>query len=449
VYQLYRIACKQPETQDGAGKHIRGYPYNIQCTGTGGDGNAGAEIIELQNPLPAENSTALILALGENAANTYNTIWSHKPSHVILLYTPHDKNIQRLVQAIKGYKKLMPVARITLYPVDIAGLKILDLPKPDAADIQVNISPGTKGQGSFLSLWARKHGAVVYTNDKGFLKRLDDSSFASPMEAPPPNSYLRLAGFPLNPPGYDISLKTHEKSKFMLDFFRACIKSNISLSDIFRRTIKVNGYKWKIGSHGQRGLQVPGRKKPVELAMQGKWFEQLVGYVMKDCGADDVQLRIRTDWNAEMREFLIERHQRENEPHKIFMTDLDVTARFGSYYYVISCKTLFEQDNLKRDINEVDAMASLFGRFGISMYCAFEYPGEPDDSVNKNVFVFGPKTFTNPEAMKQLLIRAREGRQTTKNPRKQGMVILNEGHFSKTRSRHLSDRPYSRGPAIR
>lgn len=377
--------------------------------------NAGVETIELLNPLPAKNSTALILALGENVTNTYNTIWSHNTAHVILLYTPHDKNIQRLVQAIKKYKKLIPAARITLYPVDIAGLKILDLPKPDAEDIQVNISPGTKGQAAFLSLWARKYGAKVYTNDKGFLKRLDDFSFASPMKAPPPNSYLHLAGFLLNSSGNDISLQIHKKYKFMIDFCRVCIKSNINLIKILYNTIKVNGYKWKIGKKGERVLYVAGQKKQFKFSISdGKWFEQVVGYAIKDCGADDVQVRIRTDWNADLRKIFIERNKLENEGHKIFMTDLDVSARFGSHYYLISCKTNFNQDNLDHDITEAEAMAKLFGRFGIPMYCVFDYLGEPNDLANKNVFVFGPKTLTNSKAMKQLITRARENRQTTR-----------------------------------
>ena len=92
------------------------------------------------------------------------------------------------------------------------------------------------------------------------------------------------------------------------------------------------------------------------------------------------------------------------------MTDIDVAARFGATYYVVECKaTTNEKDQIAIQKAQVDA--SLIGRFAVPLVAFLKYGGEP---YRKNdVYVFGHKTFCDPQALMALTTTAvRERRKT-------------------------------------
>lgn len=137
----------------------------------------------------------------------------------------------------------------------------------------------------------------------------------------------------------------------------------------------------------------------------GKWFEDLVGYVLSDLNADDVNTGTSIAWSEAMETSLLNRHGMLTA-----MNEIDVVARFGINYYVVSCKAT-AKEAVNELTTEVMAMASLFGRFTVPMLCFLRYYGKPYN--HNGVYIFGCKTLCDKEKMKELLQSSLNEKRTT------------------------------------
>ncbi len=362
--------------------------------------------------------TALAVVVGQDISNTLTAIFTHRPGHALLLYTPQDYQIAAHIQAICTYKKHLPVNKITCYPVDITGIDILNISRPPESKLEVNISPGTKGQATFLALWASRYDAVVCSNDTDGVQKFiqDPQKSGQKQQAPPPLACLLFSGHRIQSSGEDFrELAREKKSDYqsILQFIRTLLVRQKPLDYFPNRLIILPNTKLEIRKNQQRRLTFYGKKPKIInwSTANGKWFEGLIGLVMSECGASDVQIRMRTDYQPKTREHLINRHQLQNDGEDLFMTDIDVVARFDSDYYVISCKVPFDAELLDANTNQIAAMSKLFGRFALPMFCSLRYDGQPDNSHN-GVYVFGPRTFTNNKDMKELLLLAKNVKKT-------------------------------------
>lgn len=359
--------------------------------------------------------TALVVVVGQDISNTLTAIFTHKPGHALLLYTPQDRQVAAHIQAIRHYKKHLPVSKISCYPVDITGIDILNIHRPTESKLEVNISPGTKGQAAFLALWASRYDAVVCSNDTDGVQKFiqDPSKTGCKQQAPTPPACLLYSGYRLQSSGLNIRELGREKNsdyQSILKFIQTLLVRQQSLNNFPNRLIIIKpNTKLEIRENEQRRLIFHGTKINWSTA-KGKWFEELIGVVISDCGAQDVQIRMRTDYLEKTREHIIKHHQLQKDDD-IFMTDLDVVARFDSDYYVISCKVPFDAERLDANTREILAMSKLFGRFASPMFCSLRYDGQPDNS-NNGVYVFGPRTFTSINNMKELMQLAKNAKRT-------------------------------------
>ncbi|MFP4350975.1 MAG: hypothetical protein ACLFQY_22015 [Desulfococcaceae bacterium] len=148
---------------------------------------------------------------------------------------------------------------------------------------------------------------------------------------------------------------------------------------------------------------------PIEL--NGAWAERLIGYALLKCGADEVQVRMRTRWSEAM-EAELEKRGISSKTHR---TDMDAVARFGADYFLVESKAMGTEveGNLPEDIAlRTEAVSRLFGRFGVPLVCYLHYDGEP--FVINRVNIFGYRTLSNIDALKALLQKAIGERRKTR-----------------------------------
>lgn len=318
------------------------------------------------------SKTILLTSLGENLMPTLIALWSHRPSKAILFYTPGDSEILKIKNALVSNLDLLPVSSVSFYPVSITGQEILKMPKPDDGSVEVNISPGTKGHGAFLTLWAKVHSAEIFSIEtkSQTLKSISTGAEKS-LSAPSPVAYLRLTGKELLSIGKDKE-SLLSNSKFYEDMLdKICRQGTIYI--------------------------------------KGDVFEELVGYVFAKLDADDVNVRVRTRWSEKTEKFLINKYGMT--PH---MTDIDVVARFGVNYYVISCKAgkVSDFDHVTREVSA--AGKALFGRFTVPLVSHFLY-SEVEPMLKNGVWIFGYKTLINQDSIRELIEKAIKERRTTLN----------------------------------
>ena len=369
--------------------------------------------INVKGPETEAKST-LYMPLGRNLMPTLIALWTHRPYEAYLLFTPNDPEIQKIKTGLISNMQIIPAKKLCFIPISIEGSEILTLPKiqQDSAQIEVNVSPGTKGHTAFLSFWSKLHGIDMYSLEtkSQILQGITNNKRRS-LQGPSPLEYLRLSGKVIKATGTEPkTLLSRSKTYDGVNAFiqeMAAEKGNIN--DFPAKNIDLKQTNYKLLEH-QRGqiTREQGKRKSIQWHLdEGKWFENFVGYCLLKCGADDVQVRIRTAREPESEKYLQGKYPGE----KIFLSDIDVVARFAANYYVISCKaTKMQATNITAD--EIAAMATLWGRFAIPLVAFLKYGDEPFQAYN-GVFVFGYKTFTDYEALKNLLQKAIKQKQKT------------------------------------
>jgi hypothetical protein len=285
------------------------------------------------------------------------------------------------------------------------------LPDPSGSGDCVNITPGTKSHTAFLTIWAQKHGLPVYSmnNRSGNYEEIPSGN-SGVLTAPPPVTYLQLKGETVKSYGEskDGVLQKQDQHQALLTLFRRMNEKNISFNNFPRRHISLNDIGSEVLADEKLRIWQKERKDIVFTTTGGEWFESLIGFVMAQCGARDVQVRLRTRWSPETEKKLMEKY---NKP--VHRTDIDVIAGTETLYYIISCKATAKNENLVGDITtEADAFASVFGRFAVPLVCFLKYDGNPTNETN-NVYVFGYKTFCDKQRMKDLLKKAVNERRKT------------------------------------
>lgn len=367
----------------------------------------------------AENPTASVLFvdLGKDILPTLIALFSHRPDRVVFIYTPGEAIIDQSIKSIKANAHLLAragVKQIEFYPAGYAGLEILDIPDPPEKKIWMNISPGLKGHIPFLVMAATRMGGDIFSidNSSQTLKNLLTKE-TIPLSGPDPETLLVLKGEKLLDPGMTGKDIQNREAVWegILSFIHFLTRQNESIKPLFREKVTdqkiFDGAIYK-SNKGKVSLFLNERHIHWRLN-GGEWFELLIGYVMLNCGADDVRVRIRTRQSEEIEEKVLKYEKKT--PHK---DDIDVVARFKNQYFVISCKAT-EKKSIAKYSQEAKAFSHIFGRFVQPMLCFLKYEGQPvTPQDNNGVTVFGYQTFMDPEKMKSLLNKASVSRQTTR-----------------------------------
>lgn len=354
-----------------------------------------------------QGSGALYVPLGRDPLPTMIAIWTHQPKELHLLYTPGDPRVETVAKAFRNERKLIPAEVVTCWPVDIVGTGILKtLPQPTASGSGANITPGTKGQTSFLSLWAKANGVPIFsirTQTAEAVEIPDGRKISA--KAPEPLDYLRLAGANLASPGEDpraFSNGYRSMCEGVLQMFSDLKDAGGSL-----RSFPFKSFNYKTISFSREGdqanISVKRGNYSFNMEKGGFWFEKVVGFAALKAGADDVRVGVKTAWSSTTEAFLMSKHSSgpDTESDKQFMTDIDVVVKKGINYYAISCKAT-EARELEQTTDEAVAFASVLSRFVVPMVCFLRYDGEPYKERN-DVVVFGWKSLASSRLMEALL----------------------------------------------
>jgi hypothetical protein len=398
---------KERIIKEGGGKVkviVRSELTGLFYKNPGGDvQDPGEEVIPVGNK--TTGAKWLITTLGKNLLPTLIALYSHKPDQVCLLYTPNITEIDRYKKSIQEYKDDLGVSTIRFVPVSISGEEILKLTPPDGdAVVEVNITPGSKGQGAFLTLWSKRYNATPYSIENS-PPRLADISAGQmrerPLSGPSPLQFLRFSGVEIHDEGkneYAIG-KNAEVNNGIIDFIKMMVPLNQRINDFPTKDIILDDARSKLLSPDTARITFNDSREIQWSLKQNKWFEELLGYAMLNSGATDVQIRLRTAWSKPTDTYLEKKYP--GQAHH--MTDIDVAARLGAHYLTLECKAT-EREKTSKYCAKALADASLFGRFAIPFLVFLKYGGEPE-KVN-GVYVLGYRTFTDFEAMKALIKQA-------------------------------------------
>jgi hypothetical protein len=354
-----------------------------------------------------ETQKMLLVVVDKDILPTLIALCSHGPDCAVLFFTPGDSTIEGYISHLKKNTDKLNLKKLVPIPISMLGSEILQLKINGKTQVEVNVSPGSKGQAFHLTWWALQQKTPIFSliNKSQVLGNITDASVtARPLVAPDPEILLTIAGLKFTIENRNIDLCSPDNStKFytMKKFLKLVYYNyNRYLSRFPYREIRL---KEATLTHSRDFAQIItsiGERCRFNLR-GGLWFEQFVGFQFAQADADNVIVRLR-----------IEPVQDNGEER--FQTDLDVVARFGSQYFAISVKAnhlgLKSPDGIK-EIEKVKADAGIFGRFTVPVLVLLYHQG--NDKFHNGVFVIGCDTLLYPQKLKTMITKASRWFQTT------------------------------------
>lgn len=352
---------------------------------------------------------------------TLLAIASHKPKHLVLCYTEKDDIVAENCKNIQEQASVLGLESIIPIPTSIEGA-FLDslLPDPeDNATITVNITPGSKGQGAELTLWAQEHGCIVWSIDNARricvpINRREDI-FPIPIQSLDPRLIFRCKGQSILEEGIDANeMPDKEFAIGILKCMRTAVKLHKE-KHLFRAPLTLNDMK--LTPNTQKGswtLLCKGHSYSFSTR-DGEWLERVTAMALLQIGAKYSRARMRLRWSQKNEEDIKRVHSDElgeRQPHRL---DLDVVGILKNDMILISCKAITGKGSSVEEINaaakEVRCMGTSLGRFCLRMLmhmgCTTPYIYE------NSVMVFGWKELCQPELLRGLIKTLRKKKSTS------------------------------------
>jgi hypothetical protein len=360
---------------------------------------------------PQADGKTLVCYLGTDPMPTVKAIWSHQPDILWLLYTEDNERVVRLGSAFGDCRHLLPVKEVEFIPVDFLGRTTLEVPVPKSGEIEANITPGTKSHAFFLSLWARKNQIKLFSinNGRSQVESIPPSrSFAVRM--PAPVTLLQLMGLELD--------RHYESQRDLLDRetelgtllrFMTLIRDNQSARQGFpNQKIQLKDAEYFKEDKNSGLIIFRDQETPATVTLTNSyWLEQLVGYALLQCGADDIYLGVKEKLSANSEAFIRSRAGVHMPMHR---NEYDVLARFGDNICMVECKSGKIKEQAAA--GHATELKSTLPRFVVPLVCRYRYGGQPRKADN-GIWIFGYRTLTDEDALKTLIERAFSERRTT------------------------------------
>ena len=349
------------------------------------------------HPTPAQK-TALYTILSPNPMTSLLALWSHRPSAVVFFYTAGDPLCERCKTAMVAHRALLPTAVVSFLPIGFSGDEILETtPAPEAALI-VNITPGAKPQKFFLRLWGLLHGAEVCSLDTPNQQVRADLGPLGPISGPLPTQFLLLGGGHHHVARTSLIRQSDLGTgwRALLYAFLTGLRGQPLLWQRFpQERITLNGVCFEPQPDGVSAHLTMGGKSATIPLEHNRWFEEIVGYALLKCGADAVEVGVRT--------FRAERPGRGRE----LLSDLDVAARFKGRYVIVECKS-GSNAPLQAVAAEAVARARAFDRFALPIVAFYRYlaPQPPVTLPEATAPVIDGETLCDPSALGGMIEQA-------------------------------------------
>lgn len=351
----------------------------------------------------------LVVCVGTNLPPTLRAIWSHQPRHLVLCYTEKTPAIKADAKHLARLAEDQGIS-VRLASVSIEGRFDPLLPPPEkGAHVHVNITPGSKGQGAMLILWAKQHNCAIWSLDTG-------SGCCVPLFAPhgeqplpfrscDPAVQFWAEGLDLLEDGLSETDLTPDMPLMegLLSFMRAALKEGKE-KEVMRSSVTAGGMtlhepkpeRWELCVDGQAcGFDLRG----------GEWFEKLAGVAFLRAGADHVRVRMRLPWNEKNERKIFEKHNIHERPHRL---DLDVVATWNGDTILVSCKSS-PKETVKPAAQEALHTGANLGRFSLRMLA---HMGVEKAYIREGVMVLGWRELCQPEVLRDLVDQLRETKRT-------------------------------------
>ncbi|MDR0233401.1 MAG: hypothetical protein LBI31_01100 [Zoogloeaceae bacterium] len=375
----------------------------------------------VQPPLPDKpafsgfSGSTLATALGRTPLLTLLVMGAHRAREVILCASPGNEEIKAAAEVLREQAKSYGLGRVQVLATNPQGTELPDmLPKIDQP-CAVNITPGTKAQGAFLTQWAKAGGHEIWAVDRGAGRMLNLLEPTQSRELPKPPLRLLLDclapgcvasyGLSARAPGwdardgfYDAMLRfLHELSvadrwkEFAKLFQRklSCLKAGSLRFD----WIDQETFKLIDSAADRRSVHKCGLKG-------GKWFEKLTAVALARLEEEyDPVVNVKIKWkNPNVGKPL----DKLRKPHR---TELDVVLSApGGKLYVISCKTSrLDKKSLANAAREVRACAKTLNRFAVPLLHSLHARGRRE---LEGIMLFGPDTLCQPDDLRRCLEEA-------------------------------------------
>lgn len=388
-------------------------------------------------------SDTLIIALGSDITATVNATIAHRKNNkiknVIIVATVNDSEIQELADNTKDYFEKIGL-HTQILPTDINGSNILKslVKESSATNVNVNITPGSKGQTASLSYWAAKNEALIWSilTRTAQLKCISDKSKDSEeflVEACDIKDYLKI----LYPYADLFRDDTEDEKKFMsllLKQMKACLNENkkwvqvwdekfkfsaggITLS--FRRSRDDTHYSSNKGSNSGTFILKDENKNVFTYEVDGgDWFESLTSQALREAGCHYAYARTRLPFEEKLQEKLEKNYQ------DVFRLDMDSIASWHGVHVMVSCKAQelgsHNATPLDRVAVEAQDVTASLNRFAIPVVC-YLYKGDTsqfiseEDNKKKTIPVIDWKDLCQSEKLREILENARLNKSTNQS----------------------------------
>lgn len=373
----------------------------------------------------------LVVCMGRNIDSTLKAICSHKPKHLVLCHVgcseksrergdvSADPVVNRNVKQLVKHHRELGLENVQRAPFEVDGIFPDDaLPKvPNDADIDVdvNISPGSKGQGAMLALWAKRRGFGVWSlhNSEGQCVPLYNPRQKKPLSSDlcDPHLYFRLCGQTplegsLDQDGLAADMPAMDA---MLSFMREALAAGKD-KDVFVRPVRLassslewtQGHIWKLERDGQIFTYQTGPDG------MGKWFEKLCAVALLRAGASRVRLNMALRWSEENERDIVVRRG-VDACHRL---ELDVVGVYEGDLLLVSCKSGRKDEDFNTHATEARHTGAALGRFGLRVLARINCEKASLRQDGK-VLEIGWRELCQPDELARQIAMLRKTQQTT------------------------------------
>lgn len=363
-------------------------------------------------------SNVLVTALGPNPLPTLKALAAFTGSDALLCCTPDNASVGRMAGVLRrraadfGLKAVHVLA---------AGYEGTELPRrlPEfSVPAVVNCTPGTKGQGAFLTLWAAGKGHEVWALPTEGEHAICLSHGYSRKEIPVlPIPLLLDCLVETSVLNYGWGKKAEDWKRdgfyrHMLRFFKAVDEEGLwdvcmPADPARRKAISSADYDFRFVN--DKCIELSPKKDGAQpyscLLGGGGWYERLTAKAI--AGLDPhYDVAVNVDIAASAAESGPSHPANNAEaPRRMTERDVLVSAR-GGRIYVVSCKSFpLNAQDLAAAARQARAAAETFGRFTVPLLHSLFAGGI---TTLEGVTLFGPDTLCRPEALREALRHAEQ-----------------------------------------
>lgn len=369
------------------------------------------------------------VGIEEGIGATMIALCTHRPRSAFLLFDRNTPAAREMARRILDQAARLPAGTITCVPSDGIGSGVRERLTPELRGrrVRADLTAGRSSQGCALAhmpdveLW-------FIRGDRGIGQRLDDDT-TLPCRAPEIVTQARIVGGPLLHDGTDGSTLNHA---FFSDL-TAVLASAVHQVKTFSPLPQVKSPRGELAFLAKNAVtqvkvRINGRSSRGKIRPRGGfWFEDLVASRLASIGADEVRIGLKFRWPRDVEEKLRQRLNptaggQEREP---FKDEIDVVARFGHRFCVVSCKTGEEFDSQRGNAWSARLTAEARATRGVTVLGIDRfalpivahprpYPAAERDAIERswNVLLLDMVTLSDDDALRAALDRGWRARST-------------------------------------